>query len=198
MLCKLKPKSMQARYEAGRMGNACQEYEDAEDYLREALRLEPASTDTKYQLALSLYNQGVNRSESEELLNSVLENRPDHVKGLQLLSQLSLARKDYKKGLDCIDKILLQKPNLLSFCVQKAEILERLFQVEEQCRTFEFVLSQWQYRLTKDPSYFKKRPKEAANLEKIQQRVKRKHISEAYNSLKEKYTEFMQVNADLL
>merc|ERR1712048_1213025 len=58
-LARLKPNSMQAKYEAGRMGNAAGEYEQAEDHLRGALALEPMGAEIKYQLALSLFNQGI-------------------------------------------------------------------------------------------------------------------------------------------
>jgi len=197
-LARLKPNSQQAKYEAGRMGNMCQEYELAEQFLRQALQLTPASTDTKYQLALALFQQGVIEQETQDLLTSVLKNRPDHVKCLQLQSRIAFERRDFEGSLDKIEKILFQKPNLLSLSVQKAEILEMLFRTEEQYGTYRFLLGQWGYRLSKDPNYFINRPKEQANFAKVALRAKRRHISEAYKQFRLEFTEFKKLHGDAL
>jgi len=197
-LTRLKPNSQQAKYEAGRMGNLCQEYESSEQFLRQALKLAPASTDTKYQLALALFQQGVIDNETTDLLGSVLKARPDHVKSLQLLSRISFEQRNFEESLGHLEKILMQKPTLLSLNMQKADILEKLFRSDEQYGTYRFVLSQWQYRLSKDPTYFKARPKERAQFEKMQIRAKRRHISTAYEQFRKEFNEFKTQNSEAL
>jgi len=197
-LTRLKPNNQPAKYEAGRMGNLCQEYDLAEPFLRQSLKLSPASIDTKYQLALSLFQQGFIEEETSALLQSVLKSRPDHVKSLQLLSRIAFEQRNYEESLSHIEKILVQKPNLLSLNMQKAEILERLYRKDEQYGTYRYVLRQWQYRLSKDSEYFQKRPKEQAHFKKMQLQAKRKHISQSYQDFRSEFKEFLELNTSAL
>merc|ERR1740124_1121032 len=90
LLMKYKPNNTQAILETSRMANLCGEYSMAEVYSRELLRMDPASKDGNYQLALSLFHQGVYGKETQALLNTILENSAGHVKALQLKSRLDI------------------------------------------------------------------------------------------------------------
>lgn len=197
-LCKYKATNTQAAYEAGRMGNLSGEHELAERYLRRCLDLEPARTDTKYQLALAISLQGELDEEVDELLESVLRSRPDHVKALQLGSRICVEKQDWLGALDCIEKILLNKPNLIPFLLQKSEIQDKLFDYENEFITYGSILKEWSRRLDKQPDYFQKRSKEQYVYRKVQKRVKRRVIHPGFNTFKEDFKAFQEKHADNL
>merc|ERR1719273_984886 len=87
-------------------------------------------SDIKYQLALSLFGQGVISDETNNLLGDVLTSRPDNLKALQLASRIAIERRDFLGALVHVDKILKQKPTLISFHIQKAEMSERMFEMD--------------------------------------------------------------------
>ena len=66
----------------------------------------------------------------------MLKNRPDHVKAWQLKSRIQVEDRDWDGALASIDLILLNKPNLIPFLMQKADIYERQFRYNELFQTY--------------------------------------------------------------
>ena len=85
-------------------------WDEAEQFYRKALEIDPLSVHLKVQLAYVLFRTG-NTAEVMELTDSILKDNPDSVPALKLKAELYKDKKQYRDAAQIYDRLTELEPD---------------------------------------------------------------------------------------
>ncbi|KAA0724450.1 Transmembrane and TPR repeat-containing protein 3 [Triplophysa tibetana] len=129
------PDDANGYFNLGMLGMDANENEEAERWMREAIRLQPGFRSALFNLAL-LYSQSHRELDALPVLDELLRFHPEHVKGLILKGDILMNhRKDTRGAKACFERILNMDPSNVqakhNLCVVYFE--ERNLPLAERC-----------------------------------------------------------------
>ncbi|KAI7812039.1 protein O-mannosyl-transferase TMTC3 [Triplophysa rosa] len=129
------PDDANGYFNLGMLGMDANENEEAERWMREAIRLQPGFRSALFNLAL-LYSQSQRELDALPVLDELLRFHPEHVKGLILKGDILMNhRKDTRGAKACFERILNMDPSNVqakhNLCVVYFE--ERNLPLAEHC-----------------------------------------------------------------
>lgn len=132
---KEEPDDANGYFNLGMLAMDANENEEAEHWMREAIRLQPGFRSALFNLAL-LYSQSQRELDALPVLEELLRYHPEHVKGLILKGDILMNhRKDTRGAKTCFERILSMDPSNVqakhNLCVVYFE--ERELQRAEHC-----------------------------------------------------------------
>ena len=110
--------------------------DDAENYLRKSIQLQPEQIGGYYYLGMTVFKKG-DQDQAVELFQKLLDRHPDHVASLEQLGTILVRQRKYEEAQQVLEKVLRLDPKSLAGHYQYGQLLGRLGKAEESAKQIE-------------------------------------------------------------